>query len=246
MVQEIAQELFTPETATVENYESKYSTIQRLWKLVVSPTEAMRDIALAPDYEGFACVAIIAFVLFVITWALFLQKIHVTGSYASSVVGTITGVIIVAAILEPFLLIIRWAIKSWIVENVCDVGIWNFKTAASVTGYAYTTDIVVTIVSICITWFMVPSLTFNTSNLEAAKQALNDYQTQLKELQILYSLPVFLIGVTWKSYLGSLGVHFGTKQKCSKRFGFIVFFALGLAGLLITFFFQQFLHSFSV
>ena len=52
---------------------------------------------------------------------------------------------------------------------------------------------------------------------------------------LVYCLPFDLFGLLWKSYLGGLGAHFGTKEKCSLGMGIAVFFVLSLIGFLIPF-----------
>ena len=64
---------------------------------------------------------------------------------------------------------------------------------------------------------------------------MNNYRAQINTLNLTFSLPVSLLGLIWKSYLGGLGTDFGTNGKCSVSTGFVVFFALGLIGLLVSF-----------
>jgi hypothetical protein len=96
-------------------------------------------------------------------------------------------------------------------------------------------DLIFGILGLIVGWFLLPTLYLDTPNLEAAKQSLNGYEAQLTWLRLLYTLPLSLFGLVWKSYLGGLGAHFGTKTKCTLRSGFLVFFGLGLLGLLISF-----------
>ena len=41
-------------------------------------------------------------------------------------------------------------------------------------------------------------------------------------------LPLSFLGLIWKSWLGRWGTYFGTKEKCSLRKAFVVYFLLGL------------------
>jgi hypothetical protein len=224
------------ERESEEAYERKFTLTQRFYKLLTSPSEAMRDIAFSPDYEGFFLIFVMEIVLVSVTLWLVFQKIHFVGEHASAIIGSVTGVIFFAVVLGMGIVIAKWLIKSLIVRHACDNGSgWSFKTAASITGYAYFADIVVGIIGICLSWFLIPSFTVDTTDLQVAIQEMNNYMAQLTSLQLLYSLPVSFIGLLWKSYLGGLGASFGTKDKCSLRGGIIIFFVLGLIGLLFSF-----------
>jgi hypothetical protein len=224
------------ERESEEAYERKFTLTQRFYKLLTSPSEAMRDIAFAPDYEGFFLIFVMEIVLVSVTLWLVFQKIHFVGEHAGAIIGSVTGVIFFAVVLGMGIVIVKWLIKSLIVRHACDNGSgWSFKTAASITGYAYFADIVVGIIGICLSWFLIPSFTVDTTDLQVAIQEMNNYMAQLTSLQLLYSLPVSFIGLLWKSYLGGLGASFGTKDKCSLRGGIIIFFVLGLIGLLFSF-----------
>ena len=147
----------------------------------------------------------------------------------------LSGVLAVAAIIASVLLIVKWLAKSFLVRYAGDSGSsWSFSTAASVTGYAYIADVVFSIIGIAISWLILPTFHVDTTDLNAAIQQMNDYRAQINLLKLTYTLPVSLLGITWKSYLGGLGTHFGTNEKCSIRSGFAIFFALSLIGLLIS------------
>ncbi len=127
-------------------------------------------------------------------------------------------------------------IKSLIVKYFCDSGSsWDFKVAACITGYAYIADIVIGVLGLVVLWFLLPTFQLDTGDLEAVRQALSGYQAQLNWLKLIYSLPLSLLGLLWKSYLGGLGAKFGTKEKCSLGTGIAVFFVLGFIGILISF-----------
>jgi len=225
-----------PAPVPEEIYERKFSLAQRFKKLLRKPSEAMKDIALAPDYEGIFVLIVIEFVLTSVVVAITMQKFQLSGPYAETISGEVSGLLVATIFLALILFIAKWVIKSLIVMYACDGGSkWNFKIAASITGYAYIADIIVSILGIFVIWFLIPTLHLDTTNLEVAIQTLNDYKAQLNWLKLVYSSPISLFGLLWKSYLGGLGAHFGTKEKCSLSKGIAVFFALGLIGFLISF-----------
>lgn len=217
-------------------YIRKLSTLQRYFKLLTAPSEAMKDIGLAPDYSGYFGILALEFVLTIIALVLAMQKIQLVGTYGEQLTNDITGILALAVIIATFLLIIRWLIKSLIVRFAGDSGSdWSFSTAASVTGYAYIADVVFMIIGIVVSWFLIPTFRVDTTDLNMAIQQMSDYRAQINVLKLTFTLPFTLVGIAWKSYLGGLGTHFGTDEKCSKRNGFIIFLVLGLLGLLITF-----------
>jgi hypothetical protein len=217
-------------------YQRKFSTLQRYYKLLTSPSEAMKDIALAPDYKGYFGILAIQFVLASIAIVLVLQKFQITGTYADRITSTLTGILAVVVIIAAILLVIRWLVKSFIVRFAGDSGSsWRFNTAASVTAYAYIADVIIGMVGIVITWFLMPTFRIDTTDLTVAIQQMNTYRAQLNLLKLTFTLPFNLLGAIWKSYLGGLGTHFGTNEKCSKLTGFIIFFVLSLIGLVISF-----------
>jgi len=216
-------------------YERKFSIVQRFYKLVIAPSEAMKDVALAPDYAGYLGIVALQFVLLLVSLTIAMQKIQFVGAYAVRITGILSGVLAVAAIIASVLLIVKWLAKSFLVRYAGDSrSSWSFSTAASVTGYAYIADVVFSIIGIAISWLILPTFHVDTTDLNAAIQQMNDYRAQINLLKLTYTLPVSLLGITWKSYLGGLGTHFGTNEKCSIRTGFAIFFALSLIGLLIS------------
>jgi len=235
-VSEAFTETLSSERVPEELYERKFSLTQRFYKLLTAPSEAMRDIALAPDYEGVAIIIVMELVSAILAIALVLQKIHFVGEYANTVMGFVTLGLTLGFIFAIGIIIVRWLIKSLIVRYACDSGsAWNFKTAASITGYAYLPEMIIGLIGICVSWFLIPSMTFNVADLEVARQQLESYQAQLNWLKLLCTLPFSFFGLLWKSYLGGLGARFGTKEKCSLDTGIAVFFVLGLISLLISF-----------
>jgi hypothetical protein len=217
-------------------YKRKLTLLQRISKLLTSPSEAMQDISLAPDYFGVVVIIILETVIAGAGVALALQKIQLTGPNASTVMGMLGSILMLTVLLVPFIIAIRWFFKSWLVKMGCDnESSWDFETAASVTGYAYLADVVIGVVGLFILWLFLPTLSIDTSNLEIATQQIEAFKAQTAWLQLVFTLPASLIGVAWKSYLGGLGAHTGTRKKCSVQQGFAVFIVLGLIGLAISF-----------
>jgi len=228
-----------PEIVPEERYERKFSLIQRFLKVLTKPSEAMKDIGLAPDYGGSFAVIAIEMVLASVAVILIFQRIQLVGTYAEEIWNFVVGIMTLGIVIAFGLVIARWLIKSLIVKFACDSGSsWDFKTAASITGYAYVADIVTSLLGIIAVWLFMPSFVIDVTNLDAARQAIADYQAQMLWVKLAYTLPVSLLGLIWKSYLGGLGAHFGTKERCSRSTGIVVFFALGLIGLLISFAFS--------
>jgi len=217
-------------------YERKFSTLQRYYKLLTAPSEAMKDIALAPDYTGYFGIFVLEFVLSLIALAMVLQKFQLVGTYADRITSMLSGILVIAVIIASVLLVIKWLVKSLIVRYAGDSGSnWSFNTAASVTAYAYIIDVIVSIIGIAVVWILVPTFRLDTTDLNVAIQQINDYKAQVSLLRLTFTLPFNLLGIIWKSYLGGLGTHFGTNENCSKLTGFIIFFVLSLIGLLISF-----------
>ena len=198
----------------------------------------MRDIALAPDYIGPTLITVLEVIVAAIAIWGTMQKFNLIGSsqYISTVWGFVSAIIAVAVVISGFIMIARWLIKSLIIKHACDSGSgWAFKTAAAVTGYAYLPDLIFTIIGLVVVFYAIPQLTLDISNIEAARQSLASFSAQLSWLKWLYTLPLMLISVLWKSYLGGLGTRFGTKEHCSLNKAFVIFFALGLIGFLFGF-----------
>lgn len=217
-------------------YERKFSTIQRLLRLLTSPSETMKDIGEAPDYQGFYIIAVAAFIEIIASVSMALQKIQFVGTYAGQVNAFLVDILSISVFLGLIIYVAEWAVKSLIVKYACDQGsAWDFKTAASVTGYAYVADVVVSVLSIAVSWAFVPTFVVDTTNLTTATASISSYQGQLNLLRLEVSLPFSLLALLWKSYLGGLGTHFGTQERCSIGLGLVVFFVLGLVGIAIGF-----------
>lgn len=218
-----------------EVYERRFSTSQRFLKLLTSPSEAMKDIASSPSYEGIAVFLLAEFVLSSVLTGIAFQKFEFSGPYSSAIIIFVTNVLVLTVLLAWILLAIKWVVKSYIVKYACDdESGWNFKTAASITGYAYVPTIIISIIGIPALWFLVPTFHIDTTSLDVAERLINDYQAQIVWFQLLYGLPLSLFGLMWKSYLGGLGAHFGTQRRCSLGKGIVVFFALGLISYLVS------------
>ncbi len=220
----------------VEPYRRKFSLVQRFFKLLTSPSKAMADIASAPSYDGIVVIAIAELVLLSAAIIIAGQKIEISGPYSSAIrnvlsLGLTLGIFVGLAVFA-----VKWVIKSYLVKVACDSRSgWEFRTAASITAYAYVADIIISVLGICVSWFLLPTFHLDTANLDAARQSLSQFQAEIAWLTLTYQLPLSLLGLFWKSYLGGLGAHFGTEKQCSLLTGFAVFFVLGLVGLLTMF-----------
>jgi len=210
-------------------YSRKYGLAQRLYRLLFSPSEVMKDIALDPDYGGVIAIMVLEFVSGAILVSGVLSKFHFTGPYAATISGFVSLGIGLAMVLLVVLLPARWLIKTLIVWKACDKGSgWSFKAAASVTGYAYIADFVLGLISGIITLYLMPTIQIDTSNLDQAMAVLrNVYEPQILSIR-QFTLPITFAALLWKSFLGGVGTHFGTGERCSKSMGFVVFFLLGL------------------
>lgn len=218
-------------------YSRRFSLSQRLCKIIYSPREVVKDIALVPDYEGVFLLLIFEGIISLVSIFLAFQKIQFVGEYASRLGFLVSGILAFSAVLSFVIVFVRWLIKSLIVRYVFGGGeVWDFKTAAVVTGYAYVADVIISFVGLFIVWFFFPSVTINVSSAEAAMQSMAEWQGKLNWLQFLYTLPTSVFALIWKSYLGGLGVEFGTREKYRFVGGFLVFLALGSIGLLFLLF----------
>lgn len=227
--------------APEETYERQYSVFQRFYKLVVSPSEAMKDIGLWPDYGGPLVLVILQIILAGVAISLAYQKIQWTGDsqiifQAQSIVSEF---ITIAVLIIVVLFFAFWLVKSLLVKVSCDGGSgWSFGTAASVTGYAYLADIIFEVIGLLVVYPLMPSMTLNVSDFDATRQALANFQAQVLWIRLVIAIPIGFIGLLWKSYLGGLGTKFGTHEQCSVGRGFVVFLVLALIGWLISFLFR--------
>jgi len=224
----------TQETEEAQTYERKYGLFQRLWGVIFNPKETLNDIAQCPEYGGPLLVIILNTVLGIVILFQAASKISFVGPYASKVTSMFYSIVSLTSVLAFFIYIARWLIKSLIVWKACDFGSgWNFSNAASVTGYVYLADFFSLIISVFFT-NMLPSLTIDTSSAEAAARQASEYISNLMGYQP-YLLMLSLVFIIWKSYLGGLGTHYGTKKLCSKTTAIIVFIMLSLIGLAINY-----------
>jgi hypothetical protein len=225
-----------PAAETAPPYRRRLSVVQRLYCVLVAPRDAMQDIGFEPDYAGPIVIIGLETVLAVFSLAMVFQKIHVVGPQAVAIMGFVLVVVFLGFVGGVVLTVVRWLVKGWLVKAACGGGSgWDFKTAASVTGYAYFPSVVVGVIGLAISWVLVPSFVVDTSNLETTMAAVSEFQAQVSALALVYSLPMVVAGLLWKSYVGGLGTHFGTREYCSTGTGFAVFFVLGLVGLLISY-----------
>lgn len=216
-------------------YHRKYSMIQRLTKLLTSPREAMADIGKAPDYEGVVALLIMWIVFAIAAGVVMANKIHFIGPYGNEATSMFYTGISIGLILVPFLTIARWLVKSLLIQFSCDRSNWDFKTAASVTGYAYLPNVMFSFVWMFIISALVPSITLDTADLEAALIQLQQYDAQTSWLTVGVSLMITLPVLLWKSYLGGLGAHAGTHETVPESHGIMWFLFIGFIGILIDF-----------
>nr|MDO8099105.1 YIP1 family protein [Candidatus Njordarchaeota archaeon] len=217
-------------------YQRKLSLGQRFYKLLIAPSKAMEDIGLAPDYGGVGIVILLQVILSIMAIVLVFQKMQFVGPGASFIMSYVAGILVFAVAIAVALFMVRWLVKSLLVKVICDSGSsWSFSTAASVTGYAYLPQVIISVVSFFVSWALIPTVTIDTGNLTQAIVTMTQYEAQLSWLQLVFTLPMSIVAVVWKSYLGGLGAHFGTEKKCSRGAGIAAFFVLGVIGLVIDF-----------
>ena len=219
-------------------YERRFSTSERLLKILTSPVQAMKDIAEAPNYTEPTLIILVQAIFAGISVALVMQKIKIIGAEPtlSTFQNILIGVLAFGVIFAGILLFVFWLGKSLLVKVFCNSqSNWDFKTAAATTGFAYMPVIVIGVIGLVVTFILLHIFTIDVTNLDAARSALSNYQTQLDLLKFIVSLPLSLVGLVWQSYVGDLGVHFETKGKCSIALGFTVFFILGLLGFAFSY-----------
>lgn len=230
-----------PETFSQKSYERRFSFLQRLFKVLFSPKEGMEDVALAPSYGEIFGILVIQMIVMLMVIALAFSKIQFMGlSFLPAFWSILMFAIVIAVVFAYGLLIAIWLIESVIVKFACSRGSsWDLKPAASITGYTFLVDIVLSIVGAAVLWPFIPWITIDITNLELAQQTIAALRSQLNWLR-LCQLPFSFLGIAWKSYLGGLGANFGTGGRCSRKLGFAVFFCLGLVSLPISYIMQQF------
>lgn len=230
---------FSDQSSSEEADEQKfYSVFERLRELVVSPSDAIKDIGRWPEYNGPIVIVVLLAILESVGIILAYQKIQWTGDQTLIAQGQnfLSSVIAIAIVISVVVVIVFWLVKSLLVKALCDGGSeWSFRTAASVTGYAYIADVIFGIIGTLVVFPLLPSLTINVSDLTATQAAINGYYAQVLWIRLAVSIPIGLIGLAWKSYLGGLGTKYGTEERSSLGLGFAVFFGLTLLGWLISF-----------
>ncbi len=201
------------------------------------PTETMKDIALAPDYIGVMVILIAQVFIGIVTVAFLLSKVVITGPSASFMQGIMSFVIVLTFVFTFILTPVKWLVKSALVWKLGDAGSsWAFKSAASVTGYAYMANLIISLVTFPITIYIFPTMQIDTSNLQVATQMMTSYQSQIAAVKFSYTIPTLLVAVLWKSYLGALGANYGTRQMLKISGAFILFFLLGSITIVISLF----------
>ena len=216
-------------------YERKYSTLQRLTKLLTSPKEAMDDIGLAPDYAGVIVLFVIWTIFSIIGVMIVLPKMQFIGPYGAETTSMVMATTVAASVFVPIALIIRWLIKSYLIRHACDSKSWDFPTAASVTGYAYLPNVIFSFVWLFVAWLLIPTVIIDTTDLTQATVQLELFTAQTMWITVGLSTVFAAIALLWKSYLGSLGTFTGTREKCERNSAFGAFVAIGFIGLLIDF-----------
>ncbi len=217
-------------------YERKFSMLQRFYKIITSPKEAMQDIAKAPDYSGVIIIIILQTVVASVAIFAILQKFQFIGpsSTVSATWSILSGGLSLSIVIYVVLLFAFWLGKSLLIMWFCNAQSgWKFTTAAAVTGYSYLADVVFAAIGTVFGWIVSPTLVIDVSNETAARLAIAQYQETIAG-RFLYTVPVMLVGLIWKSYLGGIGAHFGTDKRSPKLRGILVFLILGLIGLVIS------------
>lgn len=218
-------------------YQRRLSVVERILRLLVAPQDAMQDISLSPDYGGVVLILAAIAIVSAATTLTSYGKIQFVGTNAADYTSSLGSTVAVSVALVPVFLVIRWLAKSLLVRYSCNNGSnWKFAAAASVTGYAYLVGVVVGLIGLLVVSYFVPSVVIDTTDLDAAVAQAESYSAQVAAIQLLYMLPLSLIELIWKSYLGGLGAHIGTKKMCSFGQGIAVFLVLGAIGLALTFF----------
>jgi len=224
----MSEEPPTTEPAVGIGGERRFSVFRRIVGVLFSPSGTMEDIADAPDYLGVVAIIVLLVVVSGVGSWVILQKLVFVGENAAFLSGLVSWVLSIALVFAGLLLVGAWLVESFIVKYACESGSgWSFKAAASVTGYAWVISVARSLVALPISYFLVPTITIDTSSLP---YTMPDYQsqfTQLRWLTWVYSLPVGLLFLAWMSYVGAKGVNYGTEGNCSVGKAFAVFFILG-------------------
>jgi hypothetical protein len=224
-----------PRPPTYPKYDRKFSFFERITKLLTSPDEAMEDIGLSPDYGGVIGLFVIWTIISIIGIALALPKLQFVGTYGDVVTSGVMSGVVLAVVLSPIIMIVRWLVKSYLVRHMTDSNSWNFETAAAVTGYAYLPNVLLNIVGILVAWVLIPPIIIDTTNLTTALAQMEAYNVSIMWVSIGLNSILAIVGLIWKSSLGSYGTYYGTHKNIAKDSAFGTFLILGFIGFLIDF-----------
>ena len=216
-------------------YDRKLSIFGRITGLLTSPKEAMEDIGRAPDYNGVIVLFAIWTIISFIGLALTLPKLQFTGPYADMVNSGILSGVVLAGLLVPVGLVIRWLVKSYLIRHMTDSNAWNFEAAASVTGYAYLPNLIFSFIGIFLSWMFVPSVIIDTADLTQATLDLQAYAASIFWITFGINTVLSLAALIWKSYLGSHGTYYGTHKRIETGSAFGTFMIIGFIGFVIDF-----------
>ena len=193
----------------------------------------MDDIGSAPDYTGVIVLFVIWTIFTIIGVMIMLPKLQFVGPYGATITSAVMATTVGTLILVPFVLIIRWLVKSYLIRHACNGKSWDFPTAASVTGYAYLPNVIISFVWLFVIWFLIPSVIVDTTDLAQALIQLEIFDAQTMWITVGLSTIFAAFALLWKSYLGSLGTYTGTRMNCERNSAFGAFVAIGFIGLLI-------------
>ncbi|TFG04903.1 hypothetical protein EU538_11895 [Candidatus Thorarchaeota archaeon] len=196
----------------------------------------MDDISSSPDYTGALLVMVLNAIFGIVAVSVLLQKMQFIGPNAGAVRAVEASILSQLLLVTPIVLIGRWLLKSFVVYWICGgAHPWDFKTAAAITGYSYVPTIVLALLSTTVSWFVMPTIIIDTTDMQLAVVRLEYELSQISPYLTILSVVFSLVGVTWKSYLGGIGVYEGTGGRGSELVGFAVFFVLGFIGFFIDF-----------
>lgn len=193
----------------------------------------MADIGRAPDYGGVIVLFVLWIILSTIGVIIMTSKMEFTGTYSYEVTSGVMAGVTIVLFLAPIITFARWLVKSFMVRYACESKNWNYETAASVTGYAYLPNVILSFFWIFVIIAIVPPVVVDTTNLEQALVQLQMYDAQTAWITIGLNLIGSVLVLLWKSYLGGIGAHAGTRESCSESTGTMWFLVIGFIGLLI-------------
>ena len=195
----------------------------------------MEDIGQAPDYGGVIVLFAIWTIISFIGLGISLTKLQFTGPYGDFVNSGVYSGVVMAGLLVPVGLIIRWLVKSYLIRHMTDSNAWDFEAAASVTGYAYLPNVIFTLIGAIIAWLLVPAIVIDTTDLLVATAQLELYNAEIFWITFLPSILFSLIALLWKSRIGSYGTYYGTHRRIEIGSAFGTFMIIGFIGFVIDF-----------